>query len=211
MTEPETRYQKYLARKRQKQRGHKVMPAHLRGPMLWQMRWVAHAPIHECLVPASLFEQGLGNLVFSRALPDGHMALSVFLLDMYCMGVKNAFSTIGTRLEYHAHLSRASKSQELEPIDPACFRKLVEGGVAYARELGFSPHADYAEARQIFGDVDAAACPTHFEYGYEGKPLYVSRPDETATQVRAILDHLERHLGPGNFYYLVLASQTGEI
>jgi hypothetical protein len=211
MNEPETRYQKYLARKRQKQQTRKAMPAHLRGPMLSEMRWVVHAPVHECLVPASLFEQGLGNLVLSRALPDGRMALSVFLLDMFCLGVKNALFTIGTRLEYDAFLRRGATSERLEPIAPACFRKLVEGGVAYARELGFSPHADYAEAREIFADVDAAACPTHFEYGRDGKPLYVSRPDETATHVRAILEHLERHVGPGNFYYLVRASQIGEI
>jgi hypothetical protein len=43
-----------------------------------------------------------------------------------------------------------------------------------------------------------------------GKPLYVSGPHETATEVRAILDHLERDPGPGNFYYVVLASQVGE-
>src|ERR1700733_7865777 len=163
MTKPDTRYQKYLARKQQKLQGHKTMPAHLRASMLWQMGWVARAPIHECFVPASGFEQGLGNLVFSRALPDGHMALSVFLLDTFCLGVKNALFKIGTRLEYDAFLSRVSPSQGLEPTGPPCFRKLVEGGVAYARGLGFHPHADYAEARQIFGDVDAAACPTHFE------------------------------------------------
>ena len=175
------------------------------------MRWVAQAPIHKCLVPASLFEHGLGTLVFSRALPNGHIALSLFLLDMFCLGVKNAFFTMGTKLEYEAHLSGCSISQGLEPMHPACFRKLVEGGVAYAQELGFNPHADYVVARQIFGDVDSAACPTRFEYGREGKPLYVSGPHETSAQVRATLDQLERHLGPGNFHYLVLAHQTGEL
>ena len=90
-------------------------------------------------------------------------------------------------------------------MEPACFRKLVEGGVAYAQDLGFSPHEDYAEARQIFGDVQSAACPTRFEYGHDGKPLYVSGPHETATQVQSILNQLERRLGTGNFDYLVLA------
>lgn len=113
------------------------------------------------------------------------------------------FFTIGTKPEYDAHRSGCSISQGLEPMHPACFRTLMEGGVAYARELGFSPHADYVVARQIFGDVDAAACPTRFEYGHEGKPLYVSGPYEPATQVRATLDQLERQ-GPGNFHYLVL-------
>jgi hypothetical protein len=96
-------------------------------------------------------------------------------------------------------------------MHPACFRKLVEGGVAYAREQGFNPHADYVVAGQIFGDVDPAACPTHFEYGHEGKPFYISGPQETATQVRATLDQLQRRWGPGNFDYLVAAHSPSEL
>ena len=84
MTKPESHYKEYLARKRQKQQTSKSLPVYRREPMAWQMRWITHAPIHECLVPASLFEQGLGNLVFSRALPDGHIAISVFLLAHVC-------------------------------------------------------------------------------------------------------------------------------
>jgi len=209
MTKPESHYKEYLARKRQKQQTSKSLPVYRREPMAWQMRWITHAPIHECLVPASLFEQGLGNLVFSRALPDGHIAISVFLLDTFCLGAKNAFFTIGTKAEYEAHRNHCVTSQGLQPIDPACFRKLVEGGVAYARELGFHPHTDYSMACQIFGDVDAAACKTDFEYGHEGRPLYISGPHESAAQVQAILHQLERQLGPDNFHFLVAAHDPG--
>jgi hypothetical protein len=48
-----------------------------------------HAPIRESLVPANLFQQGIGNLLFNRSLPDGRLALGAFLLDVLCLGVKN--------------------------------------------------------------------------------------------------------------------------
>ncbi|HME01377.1 MAG TPA: hypothetical protein VKM93_29205 [Terriglobia bacterium] len=169
------------------------------------MALAVNAPIHESLVPANLFEQGLGNLVFSRALPDGRIALAVFLLDVFCLGVKNALFAIVARAEYAKRRSNWSPGESLQPMDPACFRKLVEGGVAYAHELGFNPHEDYAVARQIFGDVQGMDCPTRFEYGHDGKPFYISGPHETATQVRTILDQLQRRLGPGRFDVLVLA------
>ena len=51
----------------------------------------------------------------------------------------------------------------------------------------------------------APSAPTHFEYGQEGKPFYISGPHETARQVQAILEQLERRLGTGNFDCLVLA------
>jgi len=165
----------------------------------------ANAPLLEALVPAKLFELGMGNLVFSRSLPNGRIALGAFLLDVFCLGVKNAFFANLARDEYARRLRSWSAAESLQPMQPACFRKLVEGGVAYAHELGFDPHADYDEARLIFGDVQATDCPTHFEYGRDGKPFYISGPHETDTEVRSIMDQLERRLGPGNFDFLVLA------
>jgi hypothetical protein len=90
-------------------------------------------------------------------------------------------------------------------MEPACFRMLVEGSVAYAQDLGFSPHPDYALASQIFGDVQVADCSTRFAYGHDGKPFYVSGPNETEAQVKAILDQLRRRVGGGNYDCLVLA------
>ncbi len=206
MTKPETRYQKYLARKRQKQekKTTQTKPGKA-GSMASQIALAGNAPIYECLVPANLFERGIGNLIFSRSLPDGRMALAMFLLDVFCLGVKNTFFAIVARDEYDRRLRSWREAESLHRIDPACLRKLVEGGVVYARELGFNPHADYVVVHQLFGDVEAAACPSHFEYGHAGKPFYISGPHETATQVQTIVDRLQRRLGPGNFEFLVLA------
>ncbi|HWZ43458.1 MAG TPA: hypothetical protein VNW97_08265 [Candidatus Saccharimonadales bacterium] len=198
----ETRYQKYLARKRQKQ-AMKPPKSQVTLSMALQMAQAASAPILECLVPVNLFETGIGNLVFARSLPDGRIALGVFLLDVFCLGIKNAFFSMVTRDEYDRRLRQRLVDEDLQRVEPACLRKLVEGGVVYARELGFTPHADYAMAHQIFGDVDSAMCTSYFNYGHEGKPLYISGPNETAAQVKAIVDHLHRRLGPGNFDYMV--------
>lgn len=205
MTKRGIRHQKYLDRQRKREAKNATPTPGEAGGRAPQMALAVNAPIHESLVPANLFEQGIGNLVFSRSLPDGRVALSVFLLDVFCLGVKDAFFAIVTKTEYAKRRCNWSPAESLRPMDPACFRKLVEGGVAYAQALGLSPHEDYAVARQIFGDVQAAACPTRFEYGHEGKPFYISGPHETASQVRAIVDQLDRRLGPGKFDFLVLA------
>jgi hypothetical protein len=203
MSRHERRYQKYLDRHRQKRANNTTQPGEA-GATAPQIATAANAPIHEALVPAKLFELGMGNLVFSRSLPDGRIALAAFLLDIFCLGVKDAFVTIVTRDEYAKRLRSWSTAESLQPMQPTCFRKLVEGGVAYAHDLGFNPHVDYEAARQIFGDVQATDRPTHFEYGHDGKPFYISGPHETAAQVRTIREHLERRLGPGKFDFLVL-------
>lgn len=183
----------------------KIGPPEQAGAMAFERVTAANAPIHEALAPAKLFEVGIGNLFFSRPLPDGRIAVGCFLLDVFCLGIKNAFMSIMPKDEYTQRRRSWSPAESLQPLSAACFRKLVEGGVAYARDLGFSPHRDYAEASQVFGDVESTACPTHFKYGHEGKPFYVSGPHETFTQVQAIVEQLERRLGTGNFDYLVLA------
>jgi len=205
MSRHERRYLRYLERhQKQGKRTSPSEPGRAQATAS-EIASAAIAPIHESLVPANLFEMGMGNLVFSRLLPDGHIALAVFLLDLFCLGVKNAFITIASRDEYRQRLRRWPEAESLQPMNAACFRKLVEGGAAYARELGFSPHADYAEASRIFGDVQGSACPTRFEYGRDGKPFYISGPHETPAQAQAIVEQLERRVGPGNFDYLVLA------
>ncbi|MGO8736748.1 MAG: hypothetical protein ACLQVM_28610 [Terriglobia bacterium] len=204
MSRHERRYQKYLDRHRQKQANKTTGPGEARATAP-QIATAANAPIHECLVPAGLFELGMGNLFFSRSLPDGRIALAGFLLDVFCLGVKNAFVALVARDEYARRMSARSADESLQPMQPACFRKLVEGGVAYAHDLGFNPHVDYEAARLIFGDVQISACPTRFEYGHDGKPFYISGPHETAADVQAIVDKLQRRLGTGDFDYLVLA------
>ncbi len=211
MSKNEKRRQKQLAHKRREQarqakRSNKPKIASQPGGFETTAPMIALAadyPIHEALVPAGLFEKGIGNLFLTRALPDGRLALSAFLLDVFCLGVKNAFAAIVTREEYAQRLSRWTPEESLQPTEPACLRKLVEGAVAYARDLGFRPHEDYAMACQIFGDVDSSACPTSFEYGSEGKPCYVSGPNETLAQAKAIVNQLKRRLGEGNFDYFV--------
>jgi hypothetical protein len=198
MSRHERRYQKYLERKRQKH-GSGNDTARLAG----QMATLAHHPIHEALVSKKLFEIGMGHLVFSRVLPDGRIAIAAFLLDVYCRGVKDAFVSMLSKGEYAVQRNKWNSDEGLEPVEPACFRKLVEGGVAYARDLGFSPHEDYAVARQLLGDVLATECSKTFTYGRDGKPFYVSGPHDTAERVEDDLEQLEERVGRGNFDFLV--------
>jgi hypothetical protein len=104
------------------------------------------------------------------------MALAMFLLDVFCLGVRDTFFAIVGRDEYDRRLRSWREAESLQRIDPAGLRKLLEGGVVYARELGFNPPPDYVVMHKIFGDVEAAACPSRFQYGHAGKPFYISGP-----------------------------------
>ena len=147
-------------------------------------------------------------MILSRSLPNGDLALAAFLVDVRCLGIKNAFYRIVPPSEYALYVNRMREDAHLEHAHPSCLRKLVEGAVRYARELGFAPHADYVRAAKLFGDIDAAACPVRYTYGKDGKPFYVSGPHESPAQARRIVDTLARRLGPDGFHFVAAVGST---
>src|SRR5450631_1556318 len=104
----------------------------------------AHLPIHACLVPKELFTVGLGMVILARSLPNGELAVAVFLLDVFCLGIKEAFYRVESAQQFAMLLRTAEETSRLEQVDPSCLRKLVEGAAEYARALGFAPHPAYA-------------------------------------------------------------------
>ena len=174
-----------------------------------QMRHSVDAPIYECLVPEELFDKGIGSVVFSRELPNGYIAAVVFLLDVFCLGVKNTMVKVVPEDEYRTMLEHISRHETLTSIDPACVRKLVEAAEAYAADFGFRPHPDYLVGRMIFADVDASDCSMSFKFGKEGKPFYMSGPYDSPEKSKRIIDTLTRRCGPDGFDFMVALNDPG--
>jgi hypothetical protein len=163
----------------------------------------ARSAVHESLVPKKLFDLGIGNVIFSRRMSDGHIGMGVFLLDVFCLGVKDAFFAMVEEFKYISKVKQIATEEDLETVHPSCVRKLVQGAVAYAEQFGLKPHRDYRMAKRIFGDVDPAVCPQNFQYGHEGKPFYVSGPNDSPARSRQILARLEKHCGLDGFDFLI--------
>ncbi|ESQ17065.1 MAG: hypothetical protein N838_10750 [Thiohalocapsa sp. PB-PSB1] len=167
---------------------------------------LARLPIHECLMPGALFESGIGGVLFARRTAGNQIAFSFFLVDSHCLGVKNAMFSQRSESEYE-NLKVSILAQpgqgDIVMLEPACARKLVEGAVAYAQNLGFSPHSDYRKANAIFGGVDPNDCQTEFEYGKDGKPFYMRGPHETLSRAKRIVEQLDKRCGSGNYHYLI--------
>jgi hypothetical protein len=162
------------------------------------------SPVLHSWATEAVWDQGLGWVVLSRQLPNGSVACGVFLVDRYCLGVKNAFGKILSRQEYDSSIFRKMHSEYASrDLSPAAARKLVEAAVEYARSLGLPPHPDYHVAKLIFGSIDPAECTEEFEFGQDGKPLFVAGPYDTPERSQQILNALERSCGPGGYHYTI--------
>lgn len=152
----------------------------------------------------SLFELGMGQVTVARFKANGDVEVGVFLLDVFCLGVKNAFFTLLTTWEYDSEfLDQVFEKEGRTALSPACGRKLVEDAVAYAAHLGFSPHPDYRQAARVFGGINPRECDRTFTFGRDGKPLYIRGPHDPLHRVQAILDQLQRRCGEGGYHFVI--------
>ena len=99
-----------------------------------------------------------------------YLPVAIFLLDRYCLGIKDAFAEIVPPSVYRDKFMHKMRSQfSSHAVTPAKARKLVEDSVAYAADLGFPPQGDYHKAKILFGDVNASECTEEFEFGKDGR------------------------------------------
>lgn len=152
-----------------------------------------------------LFEGGMGQVVVARFKGSGEAELGVFLLDVFCLGVKNAFYTRSSAFGYEAVLNRIfQESDSRTELTPACARRLVEGAVAYAGGLGIPPHEDYKLGCRLFGGIDPSECGESFTFGREGKPEYIQGPNDSPRFAENVLRCLRKSCGEGNYHFMVL-------
>ena len=139
-------------------------------------------------------------LVALRHRPH-RVSVAGYLVDVYCLGVKNALGPrIVSDLELHRFrrefFSGFGDSAGVEaPMELA--RHLVCGAVDYARGLGFEPHPDFEPVAEHLDPWPETSAIT---FGREGVPYYVSGPQDSP---QAVVRTLTESVGEGNFQYVV--------
>jgi hypothetical protein len=170
-----------------------------------RVRRAATAPIQECLLNAELFTGGLGTLVLARGSPTAGFGLAIFLIDAWCLGIKDAYFRFADADQLGLLLAGLDLSEPLEPIEPSHARKLLHEAARWSSSIGFPPHLDFHAIEPFFGDVNADACDAVFQFGHDGKPLYIPGPSESPAQIQMRLKQLRDRLGDDGFETAIAA------
>jgi hypothetical protein len=162
-------------------------------------------PIQHCLLQDSVFEGGLGTLVVARGVTTHQFALASFLLDSYCLGIKDVMFQSVEAEEFALCLDTLAISSPLTPVDPAYARKLLRDLAAWAKAIGFEPHPDFATVEHVVGDVNAEDSDVVFHFGRDGKPCYIPGPFDSPSLTRLRLEQLRKRFGDEGFAFMAAA------
>lgn len=151
-------------------------------------------PIHECLIADVDWQQhGLAVLYICRSALDSRYACAFYMVDTYCLGVKNTFAKVNLDRNHMLEFRRRIEQKDsLIPYDYEDARSLILGAVDYAASLGFQPNEDWRDSRFI---VEADRTYAHkFKFGKDGKPLYIQGPHDDARSIMAKLATIDHDL-----------------
>jgi hypothetical protein len=209
MPRDERKHQKALMKQRSKQKAvaqHKAYQQAL-TPSSPQaiLRRARIFPLYECLISDNWNKKdnmGLVEVLVARQQPDGSICFGVYLIDTFCLGLKNTFANADfSRSRYQSEIRnkifRAGKPVECS-IELA--QQMIYQSIEYAEQFGFEPEKDFALSQYLLAPRGELEEPYQLTFGKDGKPFFIAGPNDNVARV---LRQLEKTAGPGNYDYLV--------
>ena len=197
----QAKHAKALRRKKMMAERSRLGPAGASSSLAERARRAATAPLHCCLIQAGLFERGNGMAVVARKTGLGEVTVATFLLDAFCLGIKDVLFRELAMADLGAFVEQLGWASPLSPVEPAYVRKLLRDLARYARSFGIEPPADFQAADLLLGDARAEDCAIAFEFGDGGMPHYIPGPTDTPSQIRQRLKRLRAKLGDDGFLF----------
>lgn len=140
----------------------------------------------------------IGMVAIFRRRNVRRIEIGGFLLDAACLGIRKAWYDEFDGADLPEVTKRLFEDGYVEKDGP-WGRKFVEGAVAYALGLGFKPPSDYKIAARVFGGINADRCQETFTYGFEGRPFYLQRQEDSLEKTRRISRQLQVSCGTDKF------------
>lgn len=210
MAKSEQQRQKKLAKKRAKELQARRQLAQTKQQMTslsGQMQAASEGQVYGCYISSEV-GNGMSTVLIARRASGGRLAIAFFLLDTYCLGVKDAGGRIGSPSDFAEMLQQMGRSQEMLAASPSTARKLADEAIEYAHSLGFAPHPDYRKVAPIWGDIDPNESHEEFTFGLNGKPYYMAGPHDDVQRQKWIFQRLRDSVGQGNFNFTLAMSPS---
>ena len=129
-------------------------------------------PVYKCLVNKNWNESKLASITITRKHSNGNITAAFFLVDMFARGVKDThFQFNVPEDDFFGRLYEFMPEDVLEEIPYPLAHNIIYGGLAFAEEHNFLPHADFAVTQHILEEDTDDIELIDLTFGIDGKPV----------------------------------------
>jgi len=174
---------------------------HMLSPENYIRQKARSLPLHECLVNIGWKDSQMVNVIIARKHINGNITACLYLVDLYCQGVKDTtwFFNIPVS-EYNDLKEKIDEKLGLEPVKYELAHNIIFSALEFAEDYGFYPHKDFTGITIFMLEEDSDAIELiDIECGVDGKPAYMRSPNHTKRETEMIIAKLEKNPGPGNY------------
>ena len=136
-------------------------------------------PIGKCYIaPPDWQESGMAHVIVTRMRPSGNLVMGAFLVDTFCLGVKDAgYHENMTPSDFEEYLNNYKRGMRLEEISYNEAHNIIYGAMAFAEECGIKPAKEFDPAGYILEEDTDEIPLIEYDFGKNGKHFLVVNPD----------------------------------
>ncbi len=136
-------------------------------------------PIGKCYIaPPEWQEAGMAHIIVTRVRPSGNLVMASFLVDTFCLGVKDAgYHENITSADFEEYLNNYKKGLGLEEISYNEAHNIIYGAIAFAEEGGIKPVKEFDPAGYVLEEDTDNIPLIEYDFGKNGKHFLIVNPD----------------------------------
>jgi len=169
-----------MARKRQKRDRKRREAARSRSGSPYRLIGSQGEPM-ACYINRDWKDGGSATIFILRRAPRGGHAMAAYLVDLWCMGLKDAWGRLDISYTEFSEgiIQQTAPHIELVRVDLDTARRLVMGGIRFARQNGFRLPPRYQRWVALLGGGDSDSDEADLsDFGVDGKLCFVGNEED---------------------------------
>lgn len=168
------------------------------SPEQYMRQRVRSLELGKCYISDDIEEYGEGHVVVTRKHTGGRISVAFYLVDIFCLGVKDSFYYI--RLEEGELNEILDNGLDYKECTYEEAHNWIYGAISWAEEAGIVPDKSFAITQYMLEEDTDEIPLIEYEYGREGMHFLVASDNLEASRY---LPLLEENLGEGNYTFVV--------
>jgi len=159
-------------------------------------------PIYECLINNGWDQSMMANILVTRKHSNGRYSSAVYLVDLYCLGVKGSEFFFNQREEEFTDFKNEFYPDDFfKTVDYTLIHNIIFAGIEFAEEYGFAPCKEFTKNTQFLLEEDTDDIEViEIECGSDDMPVIIVGKDNKLESEKAY-QHLLNTVGPDKFIY----------